>query len=487
VPGVVAPSAPAAVRAAEDDAPAAEPAPVPHPEAPAPPPPAPEATVRVVPIDLDTVLRLAEGQNAQVALARERVHEAYASKDIAAAAWLPDVFVGMGFYRHEGGIQNEDGTLTHSSMGALFTGLEMNAALNLRKIAFDQVNAERNVWQQKGELSRITSETLLEATETYIDLLATYEGREIARAAQKDIEDLLERARKLEKVESSESIKMEVARLQGELYARQQTVRQLREQARSASAKLVYLLGLDPCVELVPIDARLVRLELVDTTPPTCQLVDLALTNGPGVREMEGLLAVIHDAMERSKGASQFLPILEVRMAEGGFGAGPGDRLDWDNRWDLGIQARWNVTEFLTGNDRRRAAESKIQQAHLAYQDLRAKLTAGVQAAREQIASGNEQFALLDKQIKEATYVHQVSYKRRINNIEGSTYSEVLLALQGKSMTELSRLNALRAYDKAQVRLMILLGPSAHSGPPPVRQLPPAAPCQLPTGDRDGQ
>src|SRR5262249_44912436 len=122
--------------------------------------------------DLDTVLRLAEEQNAQVALARERLHEREAEKDLADLSWLPNIHAGTAFYRHEGGIQNENGTLTRSSTGALFPGLDVSARLDLRETAFQRINAERQLWQQKGELSRVTSETLMDAANTYIDLLA---------------------------------------------------------------------------------------------------------------------------------------------------------------------------------------------------------------------------------------------------------------------------------------------------------------------------
>src|SRR5436190_18756462 len=76
----------------------------------------------LVPICLDTVLRLAEEQNAQIALARARVEEANAEVDLAGKRWFPDLYVGTIFNRHEGGIQNEDGTLTHSSSGGLLSG-----------------------------------------------------------------------------------------------------------------------------------------------------------------------------------------------------------------------------------------------------------------------------------------------------------------------------------------------------------------------------
>src|SRR5205814_101700 len=128
-----------------------------------------------------------------------------------------------------------------------------------------------------------------------------------------------------------------------------------REGATSAAAKLVYLLGLDPCSELVLLDRQLAVLHLVDASGPVCDLVAQALANGPGIRELEGLLALIHESSEKAQGLGKFLPVFEVKMAEGGFGTGPGDQMTWDNRWDLGLQVRWNLTEFLTARDRRRS------------------------------------------------------------------------------------------------------------------------------------
>jgi len=75
---------------------------------------------KLLPINLDTVFRLAEDQNAQVGLARARVEEAWATKDVADMSWLPSLNVGALYFRHEGGIANENGTITRSSFGLLF-------------------------------------------------------------------------------------------------------------------------------------------------------------------------------------------------------------------------------------------------------------------------------------------------------------------------------------------------------------------------------
>src|SRR5262249_15116984 len=106
--------------------------------------------VHQLPITLDTVLRLAEDQNPQIALARARVEESCAASDLAEKRWLPDLYIGAAYFRHEGGIQNEDGTLTHSSTGANLSGMEVHSRLDLKEFAYKQIMAQRRLHEQKG-------------------------------------------------------------------------------------------------------------------------------------------------------------------------------------------------------------------------------------------------------------------------------------------------------------------------------------------------
>src|SRR5262249_17289627 len=96
----------------------------------------PELKPKGLPVDLDSVLRLAEEQNPQIALAREKLNESHIEKDLADLSWLPNIHAGLAYYRHEGGIQNEDGTLQKSSTGALFPGLDMAAKIDPRDTAY---------------------------------------------------------------------------------------------------------------------------------------------------------------------------------------------------------------------------------------------------------------------------------------------------------------------------------------------------------------
>src|SRR5207245_4454667 len=95
--------------------------------------------------------------------------------------------------------------------------------------------------------------------------------------------------------------------------------------------------------------------------------------------------------------------------------AGPGDNLKWDNRVDIALQARWNLSEFFTARERSSLALAKMQQAQLSYEDLRGKLTMGVREARESILASAEQIALGDQRIKEAKMAFDTSYKFLVN------------------------------------------------------------------------
>jgi outer membrane protein TolC len=420
--------------------------------------PAPPAAL---PISLDTVLRLAEEQNAQIRLARARVREACAQR--SANPWLPDIYVGPAYYRHEGGIQNEDGTLTHSSTGALFAGMEISGKVDVQEMSYRCLCAERRAWQQKCETSRVTSDKLLEASTAYIDLLAARTAEALFQAEEAELQTLLADVQHQASVLPTEQI--EVPQIQADLQEQRQALRKAREQAASAATQLGYLLDLDPHHELQPIDPGLVPLALVNLAAPVDELVTRALANGPGVRELDKLLALSHEGLGRAGGVFPWLPTLEVRMAEGGFGAGPGDDMRWDNRWDLGLQARWNLTGLAQARGAREAAQAQAQGAALACEDLHGKLTAGVRQARESALSAAEQMALAEQQIDAARCFYDLGDQRLSSHVTNG-HTELLLARRAVLLAQLNYANAVRAYDRAQLQLLILLGP----GPAPACQ-----------------
>lgn len=410
----------------------------------------------ILEVTLDAVLQMAECQNLALATARERVKQAYAEEELAAKSWIPDISVGAGYYRHEGGIQLQEGPLIKSSTGAAIAGADAAVRIDPRIVRFNKLDAARKLKQQQGEYRKISTDVLLDAAGTYVDLLAAHSGLALARSLQGDLQALRDRAEKLASLEKG--ARVEVARIDSELSGQAQLIRKLEGQARSAAAKLAYLLGLDPCIELVPADPRLVAFPLADADCPPCDLIARALACGPGIKELEAVLCIVQKGMADASGPARFLPTVTAQAVEGGFWAGRNDALDPANRFDLGVQARWSITELCTADIRRRISSSLQQQAQLSYCDLRGKLTLGVQEAQEAIISGRDQLKHAEAQIDQAKSAMELSEVRLREAIPGATFSEVLLAQRALAGARANGISILREYDKAQLRLMVLTG-----------------------------
>src|SRR5204862_4620722 len=104
------------------------------------------------------------------------------------------------------------------------------------------------------ELSKLTSENLLDATTTYESLLAARTGVAISVETEIRLKDLLDQTVKLAKIDTG--MQVEVSRIETELMAQTVLTVKLREASKAASAKLAYLLGLNPCSELVIADGK---------------------------------------------------------------------------------------------------------------------------------------------------------------------------------------------------------------------------------------
>ncbi len=413
------------------------------------------ALPKVLPITLDAVLRMAKDQNGQVRIARSRLDEAAIKSVIANQRWLPNITVGPSFYRHEGGIQDFQGNLVQSSYGSLFGGVEVRGKFDWKELTFRKVESERQLIQRRGELVQLTSEQLLDAAGAYIDLLTAQTAVALSTASAKQLADVADQARKLADVDAG--LRVEVVRIESELGAQRVLHRSFQERVQSARLRLLYLLGLDADCELAFLD-EITMVKLVNDQQPPTQLVEQAMRNGPGIAELTQLVAVMDRLHKDSHSRSPLLPTLEVTMAEGAYGAGPGSSTNWDNRFDVGVHLRWSLNDAFGRRDQQRLLDSQREQVHLTYQELRAKLTLGVRQALEETKAGHDQMQLAVKHIQSAEESYRLSDSRLRENIKGRSPSEVLLAARSLFAARLSYLNAIRDYDKAQLRLFVLVG-----------------------------
>jgi outer membrane protein TolC len=351
----------------------------------------------VISVDLKIVLNLTEHQNPRIVQSQAKVREAEIENDIARKKCLSDVAFSPSFYR--------------------------------------RLEAEGKVWLQQAELSKVTSEELVDAGATYIDLLAALTGAAIARDQTTILEALLADAHKLAKTEGA--ARVEVARIEAELAGRRQSEAKLQGQAAAATAKLKYLCGLNPAAVIQPRDVRLKAIDLVDAGASVAELTAQAMAQGPGVREMAGLLDLIQRAADRTH---------LTTLCEG-------DGIEDDAGFKIGC----GLSELFTQRQKRRLLQAKLEEARLAGQGLQAKLAMGVDEARQTILAGREQMRQGEEQVVKARRAYELSHERLKLTVPGSSYSEVLFSLQSLGLAQTNYLNAIREHNKAQIRLFVLL------------------------------
>jgi hypothetical protein len=190
--------------------------------------------------------------------------------------------------------------------------------------------------------------------------------------------------------------------------------------------------------------------------------VDRVLQTGPGIREMEGLLALAYNGQAWSQSHGRLLSGLMV-LARGPFAAVPDCGPPPDPCHATKPQGRLSLSEVCTRQDTQQLVESKVRQADLAYQELRSKLALGVQEAREAIVSGREQLRLARAQIDHASRAYELANLRlkKLGEQGGGSIADVLQTIRGLELAHVNYLSVVSAYDKAQLRLLLFLGPSA--------------------------
>ncbi len=145
------------------------------------------------PIDLNTALRLAGVQNPQLMIARQRVVEAAALRQLAAVQILPSINYGMNYDSHSGTLQQSNGNILAVNRTALYVGagsraiaagtvsipgvvLEGNVAVGI----FTYLTSRQVVAQRQFTSEAVRNQTFLQTTLAYSELLRAEGRRAIA-------------------------------------------------------------------------------------------------------------------------------------------------------------------------------------------------------------------------------------------------------------------------------------------------------------------
>lgn len=474
-----------------------------------PPPDPPPGTIlkpEEIPMDLATALRLAGADNPALLLARERISEATAIRQLTAARLLPNLNVGTNFDLHRGPVQQDAGNILKVHRDSLYFGLGANAVaagtvnipglnynLNVGEAWYDFLIARQRIRTVAADADAVRNDVLLRTAGAYLELLRSDGRRAIAKTNRDEGAYIAQLTKAY--AEAGEAKKSDADRAAVELRRRDAALTQAEADTLTASARLCQLLNLDPTTRLRPIDGWVVPAPIVPEPVSLAELIAIALMERPELAarrsEIQGALYELSQAKILPFSPNVILGFSVGRYGGGGdlvsgprgFISGNGERLvgprfgDFDNRTDFDAVVYWSLRNLGLGNLAQiRAADSRVKQS--LFRELET-----VNAIRSEVAEGQARVSARYEQIdasEKAVRASMSAYSQDLIRIKGGQGLplELIDSLRLLGQSRNDYLDAIVDYNLAQVRLWVALGrPPADrlARPIPADLVPPPA------------
>ena len=418
----------------------------------------------VYPIDLPTALQLADAQNLDVQIARERVREAQANRTSAFEQFFPWLAPGVAYHRRDGVAQaSPSGIIGNADYQSYSPGAALTAQVVLGDAIYNSLAARQLVRASDHGLEAQRQGAALKAAEGYFDLAKARALVEVVRDALTTSQDYQQQLH--DAVAIGIAFRGDELRVQSQTEHYQIVLRQALAQQRVAAVELAKVLHLDAGVELVPREAELLPLALFDTASSMEALVERAKRTRPELRQTEALLA----ASLASRNAAVYGPLIPSIGAQafgGKLGGGPDSgrgRVGPVSDYTLGVNWRIGPGGLL---DFGRIDANTAQLATVRLNDAKLKdaITAEVVASLTRVRALSDQIALSGKNLGTANETLRLTRARKQFGV--GIVLEDILAQQAVTQARSDYFTAIAEFDKAQYGLSKAVGGASESSAP---------------------
>lgn len=448
-------------------------------------PPAPSIlSPNVAPLDLNTALRLAGVQNPELMLARQRVVEAAALRQLAAAQFLPSINGGMNYDSHTGVLQQSNGNILTVNRSALYVGAGANAVaagtVNIPGVAlignpavwtYSYLASKQEVQAREFASVAVRNQAFLATTIAYSELLRAEGARAVAEQVRQEARRVAYLTAAYAQV--GEGRQADADRAATELSRREAEYQGAEGRLLVASARLAEVLNIDPSIRLHPTDAAVVPMPVVPDPIPVSELIALSLLQRPELGERR---AIIRQALLSLEGARvlPFSPNVVVGFSAGGFGGGSnlvkpvfgsfGGRSDFD------AVAYWTIQNMGVGN----VALINLAKAHLRttqYQEIAMldRIRSEVAQAYARTHARFAQIGTTEEAVRTGMNAFEEDFKRVEFRAQDALPIELLDSFRLLARARSEYLDAIVDYNEAQFELYVSLGqPPANALAHPV-------------------
>jgi outer membrane protein TolC len=445
-------------------------------------------TTETMAVDLATVLRLAGIDNPQILLARERVLEAVAQRQYAAAQILPSLHLGTSYDDHNGNLQRSGGGILKVDRNSYYVGAGAIAIaagtvnipgigwnLNLSDTIYRALVGRQFVEQQRFASRAVENQMLGLVANAYLSLLYAEGKRALAIVNRQDARVVANLTAQYAKAGAGrEADKERAATL---LVHREADVIGAEGEVLQASARLAALLNLDPSIRLHTGEDHVVPAGVVPEPIPLPELVTIGLLNRPELGQRQ---AAIRGALLSLQAAKMlpFSPNLLIGLSYGGEGGGSnlvhepigasifarGDPRFGQNaeRLDFDAVAYWSLQNLGVGNLAHiRQAQSKARIADLELQGTLDQVRSEVAKAQSRVQARFARIQVTEKAVTAITIGYAEDVKAIRASIGPARVAHPIELMDSVRLLAEARrayLEAIILYNQAQVELYVALG-----------------------------
>ncbi len=429
------------------------------------------------PINLESAFRLGGVQNPQIRLAGQRINQAVAERQLAAAVLLPTLNAGSNYDIHTGVLQQSSGNILATNRAALFAGAGANAIAagtvnvpgvvwnaNLTEALFTYLKSRQRVSENQATLFATGNHELLEVATAYLELIRAEQSRAIADQIRSEALEVAKFTAAY--AATGQGREADANRAATEFRQRDVDVLTYEADIIATSARLAQLLNLDPSVRLHPTDPWAVPLGIVSDSIMLPQLIAIGMMQRP---ELASQRAAVRYALLnlRNYRMLPFSPNTLIGFSAGTFGGGsnltgPPYNVgsvfgNFAGRSDFDVVAYWSLQNMAVGN------VALIRQAAAEYQISNWELIKILNMMRKQIASSRAESLAHFAQIvinERAVRTGQAGFDEdllRTKAAEGLPI-EVLNNLDLLARARFAYLASIIQYNVAQFSLYVALG-----------------------------
>ncbi|NBO92775.1 MAG: TolC family protein [Planctomycetia bacterium] len=373
------------------------------------PSPVPPPSQKPLPINLPSALALAGSAPLDIAIAAQRVEAAAADLDRANALWLPTIFLGADYFRHDGQLQDIAGRVFTTSRSAMMAGAGPSAVFALSDAIYTPLAARKELAARRADSQAARNDITLLVAQTYFDVQRA--RGEVAGSLEtvRRASVLLSRA---EKIAPGLVPELEVARVRNELSRRKLAVESAYESWQIRSADLTRVLRLEPSTLVVPVEPPQMSVTLTEPTTSLDNLVVLALTKRPELRSHQASVQAAITRLQQER-LRPLVPSVLLRgnatnpsgtLSSGYFGGGVNSNVGaFAMRNSVNVQVVWELQNLGLGNRalvRRRTAEQ--EEAHLRLFRLQDQIAAEVVQAHARLERARVRRSLAEDSLRDA-------------------------------------------------------------------------------------